>query len=95
MAVSDQIATEARDKAAAEKEAKRLFPTGSGESYVKEALSSAVDKVPQSMRGSITGRRPTLGSVKEEKIRTSSDSIREDRRKPSYPQGAYLQTPFR
>jgi len=92
VSVTDQHAIDARDKRAADVEAKRLFPTGSGESYLKEALSTAFEKSAQAMRGSITGRRP---SEREPPMRPSSDSIREDRRKPSYPQGAYMQTPFR
>lgn len=57
VAVSDREAAEARAKAAADAEAKRMFPVGSGAMFIEEAKSSSFQKPAQDMIAGLAGRR--------------------------------------
>ena len=73
VAVSDQEAINSRARKTADVEQARLFPTGQGPSFF-EAISTGFQNPAQNMMAGFTGRRN--GSVREEGMRQSSDSMR-------------------
>ncbi|KAK3717388.1 hypothetical protein LTR37_005777 [Vermiconidia calcicola] len=94
VAVSDQEALDARARKAAELEESRLFPKGTGSSFLGEALSSAFQNPAQTMIAGITGRRN--GSIREVGARPSSESTRvsqESRRGTGQPYEMYPTRP--
>lgn len=64
VAVTDAEAAEARAKAAAEAESKRMFPVGSGASFLEEAKSSSFQKPAQDMIAGISGRNSSLSGAR-------------------------------
>lgn len=74
--LSDADAVEARAKAAAEAESKRMFPVGSGAAFIEEAKSSSFQKPAQDMIAGLAGRR--TGSLSG--ARPSNDSMRSSSR---------------
>jgi hypothetical protein len=93
VAVTDQIAAEARAKKAAEVEEKRLFPTGQGPSFF-QSMSTGFQNPAQTMMAGFSGRRN--GSIKEEGMRQSSESMRisQDSRPGARPPGPMYPNPY-
>ena len=70
--VSDAEAAAAREKFSAQAESNRLFPVGAGASFMREAMSTSIDKPGNTMIAGLTGRNNSIRSG----ARPSTDTAR-------------------
>ncbi len=90
VAISDQEASSARAQHAVEIQESRLFPTGTGATFLGESITSAFQNPASTMIATITGRR--AGSIKEEGVRQSLETSRnsqDSRHSATQPYGMY------